>query len=499
MRLGAPVHNGEYGLGIDVGDGTVSAAVCGAVDGGTTGATVLPLGDGRVTTAVDDGGRVALAPVDGTARTRHLVARVGDPVPVYAGDHPVPAAELVAAAVQRVRELAEAREGRPDSWTVLTVPPSWSGHRRAVLARALASSGVPRFSLVSAAVAAVHHHVVAGDLPGESTVAVYDLGAGTLDTAVVGPTPEEPLGHRAPPPAPLPWGGRDVDDAVVAHVVGCLGTPQGEAPGWARALRAACVAAKEALSTATVVRVDVDGSGDGTVRLTREELDEVLAEPTRDSAGMLAAAVAAAGLRLQDLEAVVLAGGGVRVPLVAEVLSGELGRPLVVGADPALTPALGAAALAAEALAVEALPVETFPVERQVAAATPVVAGSLPHAAPAGSDAPGRGPRRDRTRPSAAGETASRPPRRTPRRNSRLGRGVVVAGAAVGLVLLGPAAAGLFDAVVAPAPAGEEATAEDDAGVIARGTATVGGGSGGGTATRGGGTGGGAGSGPVAR
>jgi len=292
---------------------------------------------------------VGLVPAGGTARSRPLVARVGDPVPVYAGGRALPAAELVAAAVEQVRELAAERAGRPDAWTVVTVPPSWAGHRCAALAHALTAAGVPRFSLVSSAVAAVSAHVAAGDLPAEPTVAVYDLGAGTLDTAVVGPTADQPLAHLAVPPAPLPWGGRDVDDAVVTHVLDCMGTPSGDAG----ALRAACVAAKEALSTATVVRVDLDGAADGSVRLTREELDEALAGPARRSAGVLAATVAAAGLRPADLDAVVLAGGGVRVPLVAEVLSGELGRPLVVGDDPALTAALGAATLAAEAIALD--------------------------------------------------------------------------------------------------------------------------------------------------
>ncbi|MGY1681294.1 Hsp70 family protein [Geodermatophilus sp. SYSU D01176] len=458
------MRNDEYGLGVDVGDGAVSAAVCG-VDGG---AVPLPLGEGRVTAVVGDDERTALVPADGTARSPHLVARVGDPVPVYAGGRGVAAADLVADVVQRVRELAAAREGRPDSWTVVTVPPSWAGHRCAALARALAAAGVPRFSLVSSAVAAVSAHVAAGDLPAEPTAAVYDLGAGSLDTAVVGPTADDPLAHLAVPPAPLAWGGRDIDDVVLAHVVGCLGTPVGDAG----ALRAACATAKEALSTATAVRVDVDGVGDGPVRLTREELDEVLDEPVRRSVAVLAAAAAAAGLAPEDLDAVVLTGGGVRVPLVAEVLSGELGRPLVVGDDPALTPALGAAALAAEALAVDALApdptvagtaaVEMPPVPPEVAtAATEERQLALP---------PARGPR-DRSRPASAPRAATRPPRRA----RRVGRGVVLTGLVLGLLLLGPAAAGLFDAVLAPAPSGGQAVAEaDDGGVVARGSAAVG-------------------------
>ncbi|MGK5112612.1 Hsp70 family protein, partial [Geodermatophilus sp. CPCC 205506] len=325
------MRNGEYGLGIDIGDGTVAVAVCEAGDGG--GAEALPLGD--------PGCRV--------------MARVGAPVPVYDGDVPVAAEDLAAAAVQRARGVAAGRAGRPDSWTVVTVPPSWGGHRRAVLARALESAGVPRFSLVSGAVAAVQHHVSTGDLPAEPTVAVYDLGASSLDTAVVGPTPDEPLAHLAVPPAPLPWGGRDVDDLVLGLVRPYTDLPAGE-PGTrdaARALRAACVAAKEALAAETAV--DVDG-GSGPVRVTREELDELLAGPARASVAALAATVAAAGVDLHRLDAVVLAGGGGRLPLVAELLSGELDRPVVVGPDPALSAALGAAGLAAEAIAAEPAP-----------------------------------------------------------------------------------------------------------------------------------------------
>ncbi len=452
--MGGPVRNGEYGLGIDVGGGAVSAAVCGP-DGA---AVPLPLGGGPVATVVGDDGQVALVPADGTAGRAPLVARVGDPVPVYAGGRAVPAAELVADVVQHVRWLAAEQEGRPDAWTVVTVPPSWAGHRCATLAAALTAAGVPRFSLVSSAVAAVAAHVAAGDLAPEPTVAVYDLGAGSLDTAVVGPGPDRPLAHLAVPPAPLPWGGRDVDDVVLAHVLDCLGAP----PGDARALRGACRAAKEALSTATVVRIATDGP-DGPVRLTREELDEVLAGPVRGSAEALADTVAAAGLDPTDLDAVVLAGGGVRVPLVAEVLSDELGRPLVVGGDPALTPALGAAALAAEALAAEALPGEAS------AAAPPTELPDVP------SDVVDPQPVLPRPRtPRGRHRPGSPPPAVTgpaARRGGRVRRGAVVAGLALGLLLLGPAAAGLFDAVLPPGPTGQA----DDGDVIASGTAAVGG------------------------
>ncbi|PZS16467.1 MAG: Hsp70 family protein, partial [Pseudonocardiales bacterium] len=44
-----------------------------------------------------------------------------------------------------------------------------------------------------------------------------------------------------------------------------------------------------------------------------------------------------------DLDAVLLVGGSSRVPLVAQLVSAELGRPVAIDADPKAAIALGAA------------------------------------------------------------------------------------------------------------------------------------------------------------
>ncbi|GAB3307460.1 hypothetical protein GCM10027451_15690 [Geodermatophilus aquaeductus] len=446
------MRDGEYGLGIDIGDGTVAAAVC---DGGSGDARPLPLGDagpGPAALAVTDDGVRMGAPADGGPV--RVLARVGAATPLYLGSRPVPAAAVLADVVRQVRTLAEAREGRPDAWTVVTVPPSWSGHRRGALAAALQEAGTPRFTLVSAAVAAVAAHTAAGELPDRPTVAVYDLGAATLDVAVVGPDPADadaalPV-HLAPPPAPLPWGGRDVDDLLVGHVRGCL-TGALDAPA-ATALRRSCVGAKEALAVETAARVT---AGTETVRITREELDELVAGPVEESAGRLTAAVEAAGLDAGDLDAVVLTGGGSRIPLVAEVLSGELGRPLVLGADPALTAALGAAGLAAEALTADTPATEAT--TAAVAAPAPVLL-AVDDAAPRADrhrapTAPPRGPAGAR-RPAGSPDGPARP---------RHGRRTLVVGVLMALLLvLPPALAGVLGAgdTSAPDPSGPVAQAD---------------------------------------
>jgi hypothetical protein len=353
------VRNDEYGLGIDIGDDSVVAAIC-RDDG--AGPEPLRLGEAsavaRAAVVVSEDGRVRLdaTPLEpvppGADVATHVMARVGAPTPLCVGGRGVAAAELVAGIVDHVRAVAEAQEGRLPSWTVLAVPPSWGGHRRALLAEALETADGPGTSLVSGALAATHEHVAAGRLPMDATVAVFDLGASTLDTAVVGPTPDVDLDHLAVPPAPVPWGGRDIDDALLGHVLRCLDHPReagwsGGAGALLRALRQQTVAVKEALSSDTVAQLDTGRDGIS-LRVTREELDDLIEQGVQQSVSALRDTIAGAGLATEALDGLVLAGGSARVPLVAERLSADFGRPLVVGAEPEFTSALGAARLAAE-------------------------------------------------------------------------------------------------------------------------------------------------------
>src|SRR6185312_15117535 len=309
-----------YGLGIDIGDATVTIAAC--TPDGRRCAEPLRM------PSLPDGGRLGA-----------LLDRVGDPVPLYVDGRPRTAADAIAALVADVAQRAAEQLGAAAAHTVVTVPPSWTEHRRSALADALHGTATP----ASSAVAVTRHGRATGTVPAAATVAVYDLGASTLDTAVVR-ADDGDIAHVAPPPAPLPWGGRDVDDAVVRHVRGFL-------PTTPTALRAACVAAKEALSTQTDVRVEV-GERTRPIRLVREDLDELLT----DAVAALRAAVTGAGLDPGRLDGIVLAGGSARLPAVAEALSAELGRPVLMTTAPELAAACGAAELALDLLDNPAVP-----------------------------------------------------------------------------------------------------------------------------------------------
>jgi molecular chaperone DnaK len=109
-------------------------------------------------------------------------------------------------------------------------------------------------------------------------------------------------------------------------------------------LRRECTEAKEALSADTEVTIPVMLPGVSTrVRMVRTELEQLVAPAIAETVEAMRRACAAAGLRADELSAVLLAGGSSRIPLVAQQVSAALDRPVTVDADPKAVVASGAA------------------------------------------------------------------------------------------------------------------------------------------------------------
>ena len=143
----------------------------------------------------------------------------------------------------------------------------------------------------------------------------------------------------------------DFDDAVFTHVRNSVGKaldqldPADEEVVAAVArLRRDCVEAKEALSSDTEVRIPVLLPGiRTTVRLVRGEFEEMIRDDVEASVDVLRRAVTSAGIAPADLTTVLLVGGSSRIPLIAQLVSAGLDRPVAVDADPKNAIALGAA------------------------------------------------------------------------------------------------------------------------------------------------------------
>ncbi len=348
-------------IGVDIGTTSVAAAIA-----RPTGVAMLTLGERSVVLPAvgavgADGHLVAGDVAERRAITqpvaREVRRRLGDPAPVRLGPASFPVVALLAALLREVARAVVDTEGRAPGRVTLTHPAHWGRYRCNLLAGAAASAGFPAVRLVPEPVAVVHHLLAArrtgpGRLREGEVVAVYDLGGGTFDATLVRRTAGGPqvLGR---PEGIERLGGVDFDEAVLSYVDEFVGgvltglDPGDPATATAVArLRQECVAAKEVLSTDSDTAVPVLLPGRHlAVRLTRASFEDMIRSAVGVTVTALSRTVGSAGLRPADVACVLLTGGSSRIPLVRELVSRELGRPVVDAVHPKHAVALGAAAL----------------------------------------------------------------------------------------------------------------------------------------------------------
>ncbi|MDI3194343.1 Hsp70 family protein [Pseudarthrobacter sp. AL07] len=285
---------------------------------------------------------------------REFKRRVGDEVPISVGTLQLPAQDVFATMVRWVADRAEEREGAPPSAIVLSHPASWGAHRTELILAALAAKGLANVTLISEPEAAALHYAAQVRVEDGSTIAVYDLGGGTFDTAVLKKTDAGHFELLGRPEGIEGLGGADFDVAVLRYVADHAG--QGlanldpSAPGALAALsrlRRECVEAKEALSADSEASISVLLPGfQQQVRLVRSEFEAMISEPIKETVDALERSLQDLGLTPADLSAVLLIGGSSRIPLVAQLISEQLDRPIAVDADPKSSICLGAAVAA---------------------------------------------------------------------------------------------------------------------------------------------------------
>ena len=301
---------------------------------------------------------------------REFKRRIGDEVPIAVGTLSLPAEDVFATMAGWVVDRAAEREGEPPSHVILSHPAAWGGHRTAVIQEALAARGLPDVTLISEPEAAALHYASQVRVEDGSTIAVYDLGGGTFDTAILRKADAGRFEVLGRPEGIEGLGGADFDAAVLRHVAAHTGeafaalNPADPAALAALArLRRECVEAKEALSADSEASISVFLPGvHQQVRMVRAELEAMIEEPLRETVDALERSLDELGLEADDLTAVLLIGGSSRIPLVAQLISEQLDRPIAVDADPKSSICLGAAVAALRARpAVAADAVGAFP------------------------------------------------------------------------------------------------------------------------------------------
>jgi actin-like ATPase involved in cell morphogenesis len=363
----------SYRLGIDVGTTFITAAVCREEREETRQRAqleVVPLGirsaavrsvvylgpDGEVVVG-EAAERCAGADPDRVVRafTRRSAGEVS--------------VGVTARVVRWVHDRVAQRVGVPAQGIILTRPTGWDAGEIRAMADALGAAGLPEIGFCSGPEAAAANYSVRERMDVGSTIAVYDLGGGTFEAAVIRMTDAGTFATLGTPERIERLGGIDFDEAVFGHVLAVLPAlreSQPQACATARLARSfalcrrECTEAKEALSVEAEVTIPVLlPQVQSQVRLTRAEFEDLIRPQVAHTVEALRRTLGSAGVGPADLDAVLLVGGSSRVPLVAQLLSAELGRPVALDADPQVALALGAALSGRPSAPVASVPTPT--------------------------------------------------------------------------------------------------------------------------------------------
>jgi len=356
-----------YWLGIDLGT-TYTAAVLyrPAVD--EPGTHVVPLGRRlpaipSVLFLAGDGSLVVGEAAERRALTdpdrvvREFKRRIGDEIPLLVGGVQWQAHELAAVLAHWVWQQVNQREGELPEGVTLTCPASWGPHKISLFEQAVQVTRIGemtrlgRAQLLSEPQAAAIGCASREQVEVGALLAVYDLGGGTFDAAVVrkdSPTTFTLLGR---PEGIDGLGGVTFDEMLFEHVCAAAGVPLTQidpddpyiVPEVAQ-LRRECTEAKEALSVDTDTTIPVAlGGVRQRVRVTRAEFEEMIRPELDRTIKTLHRALESAAVDSTQLDAILLVGGSSRIPLVPQLISAEFGQAPAIDNDPKATVAAGAA------------------------------------------------------------------------------------------------------------------------------------------------------------
>lgn len=362
-RVATYVGPVSYTLGVDLGTTYTAAAVC---ENATTrvislahdryaipsvvappidGSSLL-IGASALTVAATEPGRVA----------REFKRRFGDSTPMVVGGEPWMPEQLTGLLLRVVVDKVRDEMGRDETELILTYPAIWREHRLDLLREMVESIGVPKTRFLSEPVAAAinyqdRQHTRNETVPVGSLVAVYDLGGGTFDAAVL-ELQDKAYQIRGEPEGLGFLGGIDFDLAVLdivkeraAETLASVDFADPQIELALARLRQECTLAKEVLSNehSAIVPVVLPGNTDR-VLIQRAEFEERIDDLVEQTVDALERSLNSAGLASgEDVDAVLLVGGSSRVPLVAARLTERLGVPVRVDTHPKQAVALGAA------------------------------------------------------------------------------------------------------------------------------------------------------------
>ncbi|MGD8313064.1 MAG: Fe-S protein assembly chaperone HscA [Gammaproteobacteria bacterium] len=249
--------------------------------------------------------------------------------------------EVSAEILKTLKQRAEATLGGELQGVVITVPAYFDDAQRQATKDAGRLAGLKVLRLLNEPTAAAVAYGL--DKQSEGVIVVYDLGGGTFDVSIL--RLNQGVFEVLATAGDSALGGDDMDRRVAEWLMQQAGVDEDASPGCLRHVLQEARRVKEALSTRgeAPVRLECDAGSSWQGSLGRDRLDELVGPLVNRTLGPCRRALRDAGIRVQDISAVVMVGGSTRVPLVRSTVSGFFGREPMVDIDPDKVVAIGAA------------------------------------------------------------------------------------------------------------------------------------------------------------
>ncbi len=247
----------------------------------------------------------------------HLAPESGSVLRLQLGDIVMSPPEVSAHILLKLKEDAQAALGEPVTQAVITVPAYFNDAQRQATKDAGRIAGLEVLRLVNEPTAAALAYGL--DKRKEGIVAVYDLGGGTFDISVL--RLHEGIFEVLATNGDTHLGGDDIDHLLMTIALDEIKNEWGkDISGDATAvqlLRRGVIKAKEELSFVPQAVIELDYNGKKYAReLTLDVFDRIIQPIVDKTLGPCRACIQDAGVKIEEIDEVVLVGGSTRIPLV---------------------------------------------------------------------------------------------------------------------------------------------------------------------------------------
>ncbi|MDH3923382.1 MAG: molecular chaperone DnaK, partial [Xanthomonadales bacterium] len=263
--------------------------------------------------------------------------------------------EISARVLMKMKKTAEDYLGEEVSEAVITVPAYFNDSQRQATKDAGKIAGLKVKRIINEPTAAALAYGM-DKKGGDRKIAVYDLGGGTFDISIIeiadvdGEHQFEVLATNGD----TFLGGEDFDKRVIDYLVGEFQKEQGfdlrNDPLALQRLKEGAERAKIELSTSQQTEVNLpyitaDASGPKhlNIKLTRAKLESLVEDLVTRTIGPCRTALDDAGLKISDIDDVILVGGQTRMPKVQEAVAEFFSREPRKDVNPDEAVASGAA------------------------------------------------------------------------------------------------------------------------------------------------------------